>query len=502
MSYTLWDYGKAAGLREMPGWAKGVAMTKTPHQYQVDALHDGLRYTRFGDYSDAGSGKTVPAQALALLRASAGNKAIYMTRPTLVTQVLGTFGETYPGHPLRVESYNGDVDSRQDATDRFEREGWPDVLVTSDKVFLGPMSDRGRRVKGREGQDVDWRTLLARGYTMLVVDDVAGVKNAQSKIHKAIAGFTGKLTESNGLWIMNGTPVSNNPQDAYGFLHLLSPLTYGSFRGFERCHCVLDRKSPFRKVIAYENLDELYANLYRTGRRVTKAEVMKLMPLTVTAIPVTLSKQHKALYDRIVNEMLLEFDDDTLLDFTNASKLYQSCQRVLFNPNEVAKTAVKDNAMLAALDDFLEAQPGKVVVGVWYTSTVATLMEHLAKYNPTALYGGNTPKETEAAKAAFIKDPECKVIITNYTSGGVGIDGLQTVCSTAIAAELVTVPGNWEQWVSRLHRGGQKESVSIHMLVPKATIAVRLKESLLKKEATANEVVRDKKTLLKDLMGG
>jgi SNF2 family DNA or RNA helicase len=499
--YSLWDFGRAAGLREMPGWAKGVAMTKTPHKYQVDALHDGLRYTRFGDYSDPGCGKTVPAQALALLRASAGNKAVYATRPTLVTQVLSSFQETYPGHPLRVESYNGDVDSRQEATDRFEKTGWPDVLVTSDKVFLGPMSDRGRRVKGREGQDVDWRTLLARGYTMLVVDDVAGIKNAQSKIHKAIAGFAGKLTESNGLWIMNGTPVSNNPEDLYGFFHLLSPLTYGSFRGFERMHCVLDRKSPFRKVIAYENLDELHANLYRTGRRVTKAEVMRLMPLTITAIPVTLSKPHKNLYDKMVSEMLLEFDDDTLLDFTNASKMYQSCQRILFNPEEVTRTPVKDNAMFAALDDFLEAQSGKAMVGCWYTSTVATLMEHLKKYNPVALYGGNTPKEREAAKAAFIEDPECKVIITNYTSGGVGVDGLQTVCSTAIAVELTTVPGTWNQWVSRLHRGGQKESVSIHLLVPRGTIAVRLKENLLKKDAIANEVARDKRALLRELMG-
>jgi SNF2 family DNA or RNA helicase len=250
-------------------------------------------------------------------------------------------------------------------------------------------------------------------------------------------------------------------------------------------------------------LDELHRALYASGRRVAKSEVLDLPPVSYTDVPVVLSKPHKALYDKLVNELLLELPDDVMLDFTQAGKLYQATQRMLFSPETVARTAIKDNAMLATLDELIETLADKkIMIGAWYQETVRLLLEHLKAHNPVALYGGNTPAQTEAAKQRFVNDPACRIAITNFKSGGVGVDSLQNVCSNAIMAEMIAVPGLFQQWVSRLDRSGQKEPVTVYLMVPKATVAVKIRQSLLKKEEVANDVIMDKKQLLKDLLGG
>jgi SNF2 family DNA or RNA helicase len=83
----------------------------------------------------------------------------------------------------------------------------------------------------------------------------------------------------------------------------------------------------------------------------------------------------------------------------------------------------------------------------------------------------------------------------------VGLDGLQAVASTAVFAEIPTVPGLFQQATDRLYRTGQAGTVNIYLLVVRGTIAVRLRNNLVKKDRDANDVLRDKRTLLGELMG-
>ena len=64
------------------------------------------------------------------------------------------------------------------------------------------------------------------------------------------------------------------------------------------------------------------------------------------------------------------------------------------------------------------------------------------------------------------------------------------------------MPGLLEQAVSRLHRTGQKaESINIYLFIALHTVAVTLRNNLVRKESEANKVVRDSKVLLSELMG-
>jgi SNF2 family DNA or RNA helicase len=158
--------------------------------------------------------------------------------------------------------------------------------------------------------------------------------------------------------------------------------------------------------------------------------------------------------------------------------------------------------MLVTLDGLIESLEGrKILLGCWYNESVESVAAHLHKLKPVMVYGKNTEKEREEAKHKFINDPDCRVAVTNYLSGGVGIDGFQSICSHAIAMEMVTVPGYFEQWSARINRGGQENPMTIYLVVPRGTIAVRLRRNLLTKEAVANQVIGDRKQLMRELLG-
>ena len=517
------ESGKPACPPAIPDWAYGVVTPLTPLPHQIETLGKGLAFRRFGDYSEPGCMKTLPAQALAIAQASQGIKAVYMTKPTLVTQVRESFDYNYPGldRHLKVKALNGDVDARLEALTDFHYNGWPDILIVSDKVFLGPISPFKKRKAKKEsespapkppkgrvifeqegGPPVNFRTFVKKGYGFLISDDVVGVKTTSSQVHQAIEEFKGKNYERD-LWVMNGTPVENVPSDAYGFIHLIAPHLYSTRKSFDWKHCIYGEKGGFGSpVVGYKNLDELHRNLYKHGIRFTKKDVLGLPPVTFVDVPVKLSHQHKALYDRVVNEMLLELPDGQMLDFTSAQKMYQVSQQMLLNAERVTQVKVPDNQMLATLDDLIASLEGhKILLGAWYNASVETIAERLHKLNPAKIYGGNTDREREEAKYKFINDPTCRVAVTNYLSGGVGIDGFQSICSHAIAMEMVTVPGYAAQWVSRINRGGQENPMTVYLVVPKGTVAVRLKRNLLEKEAVANQVIGDRKKLMRELLG-
>ena len=87
----------------------------------------------------------------------------------------------------------------------------------------------------------------------------------------------------------------------------------------------------------------------------------------------------------------------------------------------------------------------------------------------------------------------CKIFLGNIQAAGVGIDGLQAVCSNVAFVELCWSPADLDQAQSRLHRLGQKSSVNVYYLLANGTIDTVMAETL---EARGNalRVVVDGKT--------
>lgn len=521
--HTLADFWRAANIPTAPAWAEDILLAKTPFKHQPLDLNHLAQNIRSGLYNEPGTGKTFPCQAHILWLASLGNRAICVMPPVLVPQFKESFLASFPGiaAQVQIEVFAGDVAQRNRLLDEWNRSGWPHVLVMSYDMFAGKSKTEldalvRRRVKTAEkkgacpveaarlslADEAGVDLWLSKGYTHLTIDEATAVKTPSSDLHKAAAKFAGPDNDqSNGLVLMTGSPVENNITDLYGLIKLITPSRYGSYRAFERIHCVLT-PGRFPKLIGFINEDYAYQSLYLKGRRVLKKDVSDLPPKLITEIQVELAEPHIRLYQKLVRQRVLEIGD-TVIDATTASSLYQKMQRMLICPEVFTEHWSTRNALIEALDELVHSLGGrKLLLYAWFNDSIDKLTEHYRKLNPAKLYGGVTAAEREAMKQKFIQDNSCRLMIANVRSGGVGIDGWQTVCSHVAFAEICSVPGTFEQATGRLHRTGQKaETINVYLLTPLKTVAVKLRNDLVRKERTANTAVRDARTLLADLMG-
>jgi len=220
----------------------------------------------------------------------------------------------------------------------------------------------------------------------------------------------------------------------------------------------------------------------------------------IKEIPFVLAEPHQKLYRQLVNERILELPDDAVIDATQMAKLYHLMQQILLSP-EMTGQDVTNQPLIEIKNVIANLHGRKVLIYCWYRRSIETLLKALPDLNPAVLHGGVSPAQREVSKRQFLEDPSCRAFIMQIKAGGVGVDGLQAVASDVIFAEIPTIPGVFAQAVDRLHRAGQTCTVTVYLLVALRTVAVRLRNQLIRKEGTANAVMQDKKTLLAAMLG-
>lgn len=513
---TLRSYFEAAGLPEIPAWAGEVILPFPPRKYQVEDLNFLAQHTRCGLYNEMGTGKTFSMQALATWWAAQGNKVVATMPPILVKQFFKSLSKFKNlDRYVSFATFDQDVKGRDTSLAEWEKRSYPDILIMSYQMFTGKsekavdalQAARSKNGKAKPLSPADsfsWRTLLKKGYTALIVDEATACKHQGSGFSKAVKGFAGPINDSNGLVLATGTPVENKLEDAFNLIHLIDPKRYGSYRAFERIHCLKAQSGPdprWTMIVGYQNHNYLWQGLYAHGRRVTKRDAMKdLPPKIFSEFEIDLYPEHAALYKQLVRERVLEIGDK-VIDATQATALRQAVQQIITTPQHFTDKKIR-NAVVEQLEQLMsELGDRKLLVYAWFRRSIESLKGHFQGHQPAVIYGEVTGNAREKEKERFITDPNCRMLIVQIKSGGVGVDGLQAVCSHAVFAELSPIPGAFTQACDRLHRGGQVEPVNIYLLTASKTVAVKLRNELVKRDQEQNEVVRDARTLLADLLG-
>ena len=472
-----------------PDWCKEVQLSKKPFQHQLGDIQFMRGRLRCGIWSEPGVGKTLPMQAHGIFLATLGNKSIFAMPPILVKQFLASLKDNFRGieKHLKVGELSGRLKQREKLLQEWQETGFPSILGMSYKMFQAYRED-----------------LQKQGYNSVFVDEATVVKNTTSKVHQAVKAFA---DVDNGLVLVTGTPIETNVEDCYGLIKLIDPEIYANRYDFDDWHCMKEEVyigsgNTAYKITEYINLPTLHENLMRNGRRVLKKDVSDLPPRLISEHLVDLSRSHQDLYTSLVEDRLLELEDDTMIDLTTAQALYQATQQALLNPEKYGGDG-KHNELLDTLDTIIESLEGrKILVYCWYKESIAKLLERYKHLNPVSLNGSVTGDKREKAKQRFIEDDACKMLIANPKSGGVGVDGLQHVCSHVVYAEVCPFVGTFQQSIDRLHRTGQREdSVNIYLIVANNTIAVELRNRLVQKDEYQESVVKDKRTILAELLG-
>lgn len=483
-----------------------------PHQ--VIGLQCGLYWDRFGLYDDVRTGKTIVMQLLALFYAYYGMKSTFLLPPILFDQFVSEFLRI-EGHNLSILTLEGDSKKKTDMLHGFalDKSSAPDIIVTTSQIFSGPFGTKRKRTSV-----LNWQC-FAKFSSCLFFDEChLGLQDEESLTFRGIENYL-KFSQDKRLVMSSGTPLRTELKSAYPAIRLKTPEIYNSRRHFDSMHVDYasvsvrfrsrsggagERRVP--KVSGYRNVELLTENFYLKSRRVSKFDVLEFASPNVQVLPVRLSKQHMKLYKQLLTEQLLEVGEE-LLDFREQSRLRHFAMMLITSP-EIAGPGVKvkENAVISAIEAIANTanvdDGEKLIVFANYNSSVKYLASRFAKYEPAVVYGGDdsSGEINRREIARFKTTSQCRIAVINPLSGGVGLT-LGDVCQYAVFAEPVSSPGIFEQAAARILLAGQTAPSSVYLLDIKNTMASAVVKRLLEKEEEVQNVMRDKTTLLRELLG-
>lgn len=521
INYSLANYFNDAGITELPLWFSEVYMRHKPWGHQVEDLKFCHQHERFGLFNDAGTGKTLPMQALLILyTAGYGNKGIVCMPPALIGQFMESFfhaDESYFLGLSRFVNFKAYVGTKKVKDTMMAKwkatKVFPELLVMSYNAFsdMHPIKPRKEKVitNSRTGKShtrpaikpLRVHPMQTIGYNVLFFDESQALKNASSGISKKVWKWVGNSSGETILGLFTGSPIPNVLEDAFGTLKLLTPAAYPTMRSFEKEHCIYSKKSEsmFRVLIGYQNEDVLHRNLYAVARRVTKQEALKdLPPMIPEAIPVELSPTHRFWYKKLLTERVLDLPDK-FIDATQQQQLRQTALQMITTPEQFIPKKV-ENEVLKTFDakiNSIDPEKNKIIVFAYFKGTIEFLVERYQHLNPAVINGASGSKEK--ARIKFRNDDDCRIIFINWLSGGAGLN-LQ-ISSHIVFYETPTVPSQALQAIARSHRGGQDKPVNVTFFKVLATLMAKSLKQLLKKDYQVNTVVQDKHEMLHELLG-
>jgi hypothetical protein len=144
------------------------------------------------------------------------------------------------------------------------------------------------------------------------------------------------------------------------------------------------------------------------------------------------------------------------------------------------------------LDDDLNrpAYPAKLIVFAYYQETQQALRDALASYGVVTLFGGQSVKETEAAKAAFqdTSPGSPRVAVCSVVSAKES--HTLTAAYDTLLVEEPPVAGWIHQLAGRSHaRADNPHGIVLHTVIAKGTVDERLHDFAKGKEAASTAVL-------------
>ena len=336
---------------------------------------------------------------------------------------------------------------------------------------------------------------LARGrYDLLIIDEAHMLKTINTKRTRAVFGnlifpeLPSLVQRCERIMALTGTPLPNRPREAYVLSRNLcfDSIDFSSEDDFrERFNPSMQMEGERQNKDTGRMEKYIYTD-ERTGRH------MELQ----NRLRVNFMARH--LKREVMPQLKMPVFDIIQLTETGPVKQALAAEKLLdFNPETMAGADLAINgqwaivrqqmgiALAPQIADYIEmlidGGEEKLVLAGWHHAVLDIWEEQLGKYGIVRIDGRTTAKQKDQRVQQFQQDPKIKVAIGNMQSMGIGTDGLQTVCNHILVGEPSPVPGDNEQMVDRLDRGGQDLTVQAEFFVAPNSILERILASSLRK---------------------
>lgn len=286
--------------------------------------------------------------------------------------------------------------------------------------------------------------LLAISPQSLIFDEVHELRHMGTQ--KYDAAF--RLSEvSRFVTGLSATPIYNYGDEIYNIMNVIRPGALGDKEEFSKEWCKLDRVVAEPAVLRSYLINNgfmIYRNRKDVGRELPEINTM------VMNVDADLDELAK------INDLAAKLAQKALTGgFNEAGSAAREFDTKLRQATGLAKASA---VALIARNILLTEEDEKVTLFGWHHAVYDRWRKELAQFNPVFYTGHETAKEKQAAIDAFTKG-NSRVFIMSLASGA-GVNGLETVSSTAIHGELGWTKKQHEQATGRLQRDGQRKVVN------------------------------------------
>lgn len=303
---------------------------------------------------------------------------------------------------------------------------------------------------------------------LVIIDEVSqAARTASSDRWKSLAKVV-RHEIAKGVqrmaWGLTGTPVPNNPTDAWAQCRLIVPERvppyFNSFKGQ-----VMRQVGQFSWVPRQEAQGIVFEAM-QPAIRFKRDEVVDLPECTYIERTVDLTAAQKKAYKDMLNKLQTEFESGEVTavnEAVKAQKLIQILCGAVFGKNGEVHL-VDSKPRYETIREVCEESGSKTIVFVPFVPMVKPVAEYLAKAGFTAacIYGDVSKHDRDVIYSDFqkLKDPQVIVATPSTMSHGLTM----TAASTIVWAAPITNNDTFEQANARVSRPGQKLNQLIVMI--------------------------------------
>lgn len=324
-------------------------------------------------------------------------------------------------------------------------------------------------------------------FTYVILDEAQHIKNRGTRNAKSV-----KMVKGAHKLILTGTPIENSLNELWSLFDFLMPGFLSSYDRFvEKYIRVQGEKHT-------QNMEYLKQKVSPFILRRMKVDVLDdLPPVDEITYHCQLSNVQKELYNSYAESArdelvrLVErdgFEKVQIHVLATLTRLKQiCCHPAIFAKEKAEKEDSAKYEMLKELLQSLVEGGHKTVIFSQYTRMLQIMRNDFEKTGTRFSYLDGSSKNRLEIVKEFNEDPEIPIFLVSLKAGGTGLNLVGA--DTVIHYDLWWNPAVENQATDRVHRLGQKKSVSAYKLITKGTIEEKIVQMQERKKGLVKKVV-------------
>ena len=438
-----------------------------PYVHQRETAEFATLSPRAFILNDMGTGKTV-----SVLWAFDYLRKIGTVDWALVISPLSTLERTWADEVFRnfPDMSYGVVYGTPDRKKKIARDSYDIYIINHDGI------------KNKELLDIFARK---PGNGLIIIDELASFRNASTDRWKCLnylvnGNAKAGVAPKEWVWGLTGTPIPNEPTDAWAQCKLIAPGSvpkyFNAFRDL-----TMRQITQYKWFAKNDALDTVYRYM-QPAIRFSREQCIDLPPTTYMDRAVELTPEQSKMYKQMVAQFRAEYGSGQITATNEAVKLGKLLQivcGVAYGPD--GDVVIPAKPRIDTVLEIIEEASAKVIVFVPLTGALNALADEIGKHYPVAVvHGGVSKSQRDDIFHDFMQPHGVRVLVAQPGTMAHGLT--LTAANTIVWFAPTNSAETYQQANARIVRPGQTRNTLI-VRVQGSDIERKMYERLERRES-------------------